>query len=411
MAHGIHHRARLGGADYFFVAVAEQARRAGVEHSLCRTVVELTGDLEQTRLNDAIVAAGLSGWRGPAELRGHPPWSRPCWQQGPVTAYGAARFPIDLSIAHSGQHTSITLSWDHGRMDARGADLLLARLDAADAGHVLPGGDADDGLSADSPISIATQLRAARWLGQAMAQVCRPPMLTLARKVETHGAKTLHRVFDFDAGQTERARSVASAAGGRFFQSTSFLAAAMLAIDRLRRKRGVSPGACVVHVPYDLRRVGATGPIFANALSFLLYRAEPSDLSSLDRLVSVLKNQMTEQLRTGAPEKFRDAMHSFLRLPLGAYARALKGSADGQVSTFCFSDVGQNIDLTTLFGLPVRGVVRFAPVPYPPGIQLVMGRSAGCLSFVLSWVQGCLSEQEAGTIEQSLRATLGGGVA
>lgn len=413
--------AALSGADYFFLALAEGARAAGVETPPCRTRVELAGELDESVLRGAVERLGLWPWLGPARLVGHASLALPRWLPGAgegapgacrcgdvtgvLEAEPARRHALELELCRHPGRTSLTVVWDHGRMDGRGAELLLASLDRA---H---GGAAPDPLALHGQPApgkgFTAGLRAMRELRDLMTKVSRPPLASLTRPVAA-GARTRYRLIELDRADSERAAGTCAAVGASFFGGTVYLAAAMLAFEVVRRRRGAAPGACVVHVPHDLRKAGARGPALTNALSFFLHRAEPEALVSTATLVKALREQMTSQLRDGTTTVFADALQAFLRLPLGAYARALRRPSGGQVSSFTFSDTGDAADLGRLFGLPVERVVRLAPVPHPPGVQVLAGRSAGRLTFTLSWLDGCLDDDEAVVFEAALRSVLAG---
>lgn len=415
--------APLSGADYFFLALAEGASAAGIETPPCRTRIELAGDLDEGVLRAAASRVGLLPWTGATRLAGHASLARPRWLPGPAAEWlvearacrcgevtgvlepePARRHGLCLEVCRHRGRTSLSVVWDHGRMDGRGAELLLASLDRAapagapvDPSVLLGASPAGKGLLAG--------LRAMRGLRDLMTTVSRPPLASLTRPV-TPGAQTRYRLIELDRAESDRAVATCAAVGGGFFKGTVYLAATMLAFEAVRRRRGAAPGACVVHVPHDLRKAGARGPVLTNALSFFLHRAEPEALGTLPGLVKTLREQMTSQLRDGTTAVFADALRAFLHLPLGMYARALARPAGGQVSSFTFSDTGDAADLGHLFGLPVERVVRLAPVPYPPGLQVLAGRSAGRLTFTVSWLDGCLADDEVAAFEAELRAVL-----
>jgi hypothetical protein len=175
----------------------------------------------------------------------------------------------------------------------------------------------------------------------------------------------------------------------------------------VRRQQGAEPATYLVPVPQDRRRRGAAGPIFSNQLSFLFYRGEPEDVASMERLVAALARQMTRQVRERVPDSFAKALDMFQRVPLGWYARLLHGPSGGQFASLFFSDTGESFrGQDSFLGAPITGIQHFAPVGFPPGVAVICSTFRACLSVVLSWVEGCLAEDEVGLLARSLRAEL-----
>jgi hypothetical protein len=160
-------------------------------------------------------------------------------------------------------------------------------------------------------------------------------------------------------------------------------------------------------VPHDLRRRGATGPIFSNQLSFLFYRLEPHLAASLTDTLGELTRQFMDQVRNRTPESFLAAMEMFKILPLDFYLHRLSRPTRGKFASFFFTDAGETCaGMRDLLGARVTAVTHLAPASRPPGLTVVFSRFRRQLTAVLSWVDDCLSTEEVNTLERGLRAAL-----
>jgi len=94
-------------------------------------------------------------------------------------------------------------------------------------------------------------------------------------------------------------------------------------------------------------------------------------------------------------------------VPLGWYARILRGPSGGQFASLFFSDTGESFcGRTSFLGAPIVGIAHLPPVPVPPGVAVVCSTFQGRLGIVLSWVEGCLAADEVDLVERTLRSEL-----
>jgi len=438
----------LTGGDYFVLALDYQMRRADMRGNVCRLVVKLDGTVDAERLRAAIRVSGTQPWLANVRFRRTLPFLKPRWrwcagnrelpvaeraapggwqpgaplppigtkQDPAVVGLRPGRSPVafDLVDGPAGGGTTLVLTWHHGIMDARGAELLLQHINAAADGeppgeHVLLGnGRLLSAAQVRAQSGWWPSLHAARQSLFLVDRVSRAPLASM--RPEGDGPfepRNLFRLISFTREETDLIIRNGDRAGAGFRRSLFFLAASARALHAVRTRRGAEPAAFLVPVPQDLRRRGAPGPVFFNHVSFLFYRAEPEHLGSMKELVATLTRQMTEQIRDRMPYSFDTAMRMFQRLPLGLYARILRGPSRGRFATFFFSDTGESFrDRQSFLGARITDIAHLAPVAFPPGIALIWTTFQGRLNVVLSWVDGCLADDEVDSVEQTLRAEL-----
>jgi len=302
-------------------------------------------------------------------------------------------------------------------MDARGAELLLRRVgnpidgesEAEAFGRPASPSDVDlPGAFVRRWLRFPSTARFARRSILHIAQASRAPIASLAPDGAARPGDAIdYRIVAFSEEETAAIDEAGERAGAGFRKSLFSLAATIRAIDAIRVRRGAPPLPMAIPVPIDLRRRGALGPTLSNHVTFLFFRVEPRQATSTGQVVSLLKEQMMDQMREGIPQSCATMMDLFRRVPLAAYARLVRRPSKGQIATFFFSDTGESCSgLETFLGHPVADAFHFAPVSRPPGVAVIFTRFRGRLAAVLSWAEGCLDESEQRLFEERLRAEL-----
>jgi len=441
----------LSGSDYFALALDHDMRRSGLAGNVCRLVVDLDGHLDAARLREAIDASGMEPWFANAAYSRRLPFIKPCWRRRgrarrlriaehvtppaprpgqpegsdlslPGGDLAIPSYPLtccfDLVHRSTGR-TSLVLTWHHGMMDARGAELLLSHINTPAEPEQLAGllfGAEPQRLHQQFRewFGVVGGLREARRSLMHVDEASHPPIASAdGNGVSRVGARNRFRILPFTQAETARVGAHGDRVGASFRHSLFYLAATVRALEAVRAGRGAGPASYLVPVPQDRRRRGAAGPVFSNRVSFFFYRAEPADVASIEALVAALARQMTDQVRRGVPDSFAKAMDMFQRVPLAWYARILHGPSGGQFASLFFSDTGHwrgaGEASPAFLGMPVVDLTHLAPVSSPPGLGVVCSTFEGRLAVVLSWVEGVLGEDEIDLMARTLRAELLGG--
>ena len=211
----------------------------------------------------------------------------------------------------------------------------------------------------------------------------------------------------FNEDETERIQKNSENLGTGFRPSLFYLASSIHAAHAVRMRHKMQPAAYMVPVPQDERKRGATGPVFANHMTFLFYRVEHEKAGSISQTISSLKNQMTSQIREEIPKSYSEMMRIFRRLPLPLYYRLLSGPTKGQVASFFFSYTGDCCSgLDRFLGHRGRNLIHYAPVTYSPGLSVVFMRFCNRLCAILSYKKHCLSGTDLSLFRQTLRSRL-----
>lgn len=435
----------LAGSDYFLLALDYQMRHAGLPGNTCRLVLSLSSLLRGAELGAALDATGLRSWLGGAMIRKRLPPFTPQWTVSdcrvgiPIVEHkitdveNPGRPPIHETMQrllrptepplvvfdlfqHASSRTTVVLSWHHSIMDAHGAELLLRLVQRAACGEAPLKNDILD----EAVFSVAKS--SGRWRGLtergqfarrslfAVDEVCRPPIASLVGPSQQQRVPSLncHERVRFTEEETRHIDNECDRSSARFCRSLYFLAAGIRAMHTVLTARGTAGhGAYVVPLPLDMRKVCSGGPVFSNHVSFLFFRAEPSYVRSFSELAGSLTSQMMNLMRSDTPNSFATALELFRHFPLHVYAKIIRGPSKGQMASFYFSDVGHSCSgMETLLGCRILDIAHFAPVTVPPGLGIVSGRFKNRIYLIISWITGCLSDQELKILIKSLRHDL-----
>jgi hypothetical protein len=97
----------------------------------------------------------------------------------------------------------------------------------------------------------------------------------------------------------------------------------------------------------------------------------------------------------------------FKPLPLGYYVRHLGQPTRGKFASLCFSDSGESCaGMSEFLGGRIQAVTHVVPTWRPPGLTVLFWSFSGRLHLLLSWVEDCLSGDEADALEHGLRSAL-----
>lgn len=434
---------RLTGADYFIHAMDRRMRRAGMPGNICRMAIRLQGGLDTELLRRRLAVSPIFDWLARVRAIRPLPVLSPMWRTAarpcvifhehdgkgvsgdeptglPTAVLGRDLRPdrnpalaLDL-VRHADAASQLVLSWHHCLMDMRGAELLLRHLDGDGATQDSPNvGDLiHPGQTGCNLLRLLRgyprQILFARGSLALINTACREPLFSLVPAAPRPGAcRNQYRVILFDEEETARMGAHCRRLNAGFRRSHFHLAAFIKALHQVATRRGDETGAYLIPVPHDVRRPGASGPIFSNQLAFLFYRIEPRLAASMTQTIGELTRQMTDQIRNRDPESFMAAMEMFKPMPLDFYIYRLGRPTRGKFASFFFSDAGETCaGMSDLLGGRMVSVSHFAPASRPPGLAVVFSRFRRRLCAVLAWVDDCMSVDEVASLEQGLRAAL-----
>lgn len=416
------------GTDWFLHAFDQGMQRRGDQGNVCHLVLRLDTPLDPNQLDKAVHRATWLHDLAALRLR-HGLLRRPTWRPDPrapavevrratldsleTLAEALPTRPIDLTrdaplwLTHlrAPDGDAVVLTFHHAAMDARGAELTLARL-----GGLLPTPRPDEvqlAVSTD-PRTLGARLRSAKLARDSVLRFSLGPLRYLAPRRLTHPARLRYRRFTLTAAQTLTVTQTAQAHGASLGAAAFLLVAVARALRDATAQRVPAGGDFLVPMPLDRRARNALGPLLGNQVSLLFYRLDRNALDDLTASVRAVLEQMRSHVRSGLPEAFETLLGMCRALPAGLLRAIVSLPTLGRMASFGFSDTGSTLQrLDRFLDLPVTDAWHLPGNLHPPGVTVICSRHGGRLSFSLAWLHGTLSDAELRDFEAGLRSLLG----
>lgn len=290
-----------------------------------------------------------------------------------------------------GARSWLLLEWVHPLMDPRGAELLIAMVDAVDRGSdgeawaaarcVVPPRDT-------RPWRLRLRL-AQRALGR-LREFGREPKHSVAGEVPADG-RVRHRRRLVRAPARQLPTTVAAVGG---------------AVADLLRARGVSMELpFVVPISVDRRRKGEPGPVIGNYVSFHFARFQPPAEDDLTATTATIRHDLVAAVRDDLVEGLWAGMNMARYYPPRHLLAPLGGR---DVASFHCADTGAMRPSTgLLFGLPIQSVSHVPCVRPQPGLGVFFSRIGDVESIVAVWVAGVVAEEEVERLLDGVERALG----
>jgi len=215
------------------------------------------------------------------------------------------------------------------------------------------------------------------------------------------------KFIEFDKSETKLIEKNAWSSGARIGQSAFYIAATAQVVNTVLTERGKKPPYLWFSVPHNQRRRGSAGHLVSNQLSFLFFKLRTEDLSNSKTAVSVLTEQLKQQIKTRIAERYVNLLNALKLMPMSIYEGMVDLASNGKVSSFGYSDLGEDkLRLSDFLGAPIEKMHHYPPVPCPPGFNVAVIKSEQRAKFVWAYFDESVSEQEANLMEKQFRDTL-----
>jgi len=148
--------------------------------------------------------------------------------------------------------------------------------------------------------------------------------------------------------------------------------------------------------------------MFFNYVSYLFYQV-PAEMAADRRgLITLLKQQMYDQVKSGFPKDLAEASLLTRIAPLPVLGKLLQLPMKGKMATFAFSHLGKSSYLhPLLMGRKVLELFHMPRVPMPPGLGFFSNYYNNRLNLVISHLDGLLRDEEISLLDQQIRAGFG----
>ena len=420
----------LSGADCFHLVLDKHAKKHGAGGNVMRKAFYFSNTLAFEKIESILKSSPVIYWLCNIKLAHGFLLKKPYWKYNDsgreiilrrhdaqneneipenilsrdITVESERFIEADLVYYPSGSCAFI-LSWNHILLDAKGTTLLFEHLNLISENKPH---NADTFFPAkEKATRIITHIRNMYKVKRFVQTSSRSPVYSIADPGTKHGdERTLNKIIPFTVDETETITANAVKAGSRFGPTLYFIACCAHVIHSLKRQKD-KPGDLWLPVPYDGRLKGAAGPLISNCVSFLFYRLNKEDLSTVPKTVTCLSDQMKTQIKDRIPQKYTMFLNMMRHIPLWLYYFLISRTGKGVFASFLYTSTGDNFnDLRSLFGDPLSKLTMTPALTFPPGLTFVFLKHDQALDVNIAYSPEIISHNELLLIAQKLKEIL-----
>jgi NRPS condensation-like uncharacterized protein len=425
----------LSGSDWVLNTLDYMMKSIMSSGNICQLVLLLDAPLTEQRLRDRLnhfvqqfpVLQGRLArdfkltpyWKIPAAVTGDlclkvsqlPEHSSPDIFMSQLARHANSPFPdgcvyLDFHLFISAERCALAMRFDHRLFDARGAEAFLNLFQKS-----------LDDASFSGDIAFASSMELTEWKCKFQAgQNVNRAIIALAQS--THQAlpykptvekSFTYRLLNFDVQETEAIYEKAYREAGYLMESPFFLAVIIQVMHELLVSRSATGSCYLIPATIDLRPgKDPLQEVFFNYVSYLFYQIPVERAGDLKELVTLLKQQMYDQVKSGLPRDLATASLLTRIVPLPLLGKLMHVPMDGKVATFAFSHLGRcSYQSHNFMGASLENIIHMPRVPASPGIGFFSSLYNGRLNLAISYVNGIISNEEAEALEIGIRKKLG----
>ncbi len=313
---------------------------------------------------------------------------------------------IAFHLFSDSQRSALSMTFDHRIFDARGAESFLNLFQQS----------LDDGkLSGDITFTSSQELT--EWMGKFLAgRSVNRRIIALSKSAprsfpfppgRDRGFR--YRLISLDERQTKRLYECAYSEAGYLMESTFLLGCVIQSVHDLLKNAPGSGTSYLIPVSMDLRPgKELLQECFFNHVSYLFYQIPMAEADDSKRLLTILKQQMYEQVKSGFPKDLAQASLLTRIAPLPLLGKLLHIPLKGKMATFVFSHLGKSSYQSPEFmGRTIGNLFHMPRVPVPPGLGFFSNYFQGRLNLVISHLDGLLQDIELQKLEAGIRKRFG----
>lgn len=315
---------------------------------------------------------------------------------------------VDFHLFTSGERAALAMRFDHRLFDARGAESFLQLFhkslhDASFCGDITF-------TSSMELTEWKSKFLAGRNVNRAVIALAQATTRSLPLPpVPVKGCR--YRLLTFDREETAVIYEKAYRDAGYLMESPFLLAVITRALHELGDQRTGSGSCYLIPATVDLR----TGKqplqeIFFNHVSYLFYQIPVERVANFKELITLVKQQMYAQVKSGFAKDLATASLLTRIAPLALLARLLYFPMKGKIASFAFSHLGKSsFQADELMGSPIANIYHMPRVPVQPGLGFFSSLYREQLTLVISFLDGILADEEVDKLAAGIRRGLGVG--
>ena len=188
--------------------------------------------------------------------------------------------------------------------------------------------------------------------------------------------------------------------------SSILMAACCLSLKNLLVKRNEKPREFVFQQPFVVTPKKEPPYILGNRFSFVHYRLQPEQVTSLSEIEYEINRQTFQQIRDRVPQKFLE-LQSVLRLVnLRLHLLMISLPARGKLTSFAYSFVDETKVIDRFANCEITNIVNIPPVMRKPPVTFGFVYYDSRLRIEVCYDKNTLSKDEAELLLNSIKGIL-----
>ncbi len=432
----VQNRRYLTGIDWMIGALDDMSHRATGGGNSFQIVLELKGAFDDDRFqrgaesflrqfpalggNSARDWTGAPYWKIPSRAKSTPLMLEffrieecalsAALEHSANTRFLESRIHLALRVFHITETRHVlAVQFDHRLFDATGAEAFL------DLFHRwLTGEDCRvrvDAISLKEPAHLRDWMQkfeAGKQLIRMVRKFAESKLCVLSRPAPLAGRRIKFAVIEFDAAETRAIAARASREAGFLMFLPYTLAGSLEALAPAFARHGDAGDDFVVSVSVDLRTPDtAPARLFFNHLSFLFFQIPKVLVGDRPKVLSLLRSQMYEQVKSGFPKALYESSMLMRLAPLPLLSRGMLRPLRGEFASFGFTCVGKSGYPFDRFGeAELVNLIHMPLVPVPPGLGFFINQFGSKMNAVLTYMDGMLDDEDIREFRETIRRLL-----
>lgn len=412
--------ASLSGSDYFHLLIDRKMKRFGMSGNISRIHFELDENIDLRKVESSI--RQNSTFQKVRSIQYQFRWPRfPLWKDGKPSeknleiheGISMSQFSstilnkqvdnetglvwIDLCAQEDGTKHAV-ISMHHALFDHQGMVNFIEALNNNFSGPLYRESEPGNTwrMMVNGAVMNYNLFRRSVWNFGSLFQKNRPVSIT-----------PQYQVLKFSEAETESITKNAWEAGSRVGQSTFYVSVVARALQQLFTDRGQHSPNLWFSIPHNQRRLGTSGHLVSNKLSFLFFNLSSAELETTQETISSVLQQVKEQIKFRSADKYVDMMKVMRIIPMPIYEGMVSVPSKGKLSSFGYSDLGEDkLTMSAFCGAKIKSVHRYPPVPSPPGFNVATLKKQDGLELILGYGKELITEQEMSILISNLKTGL-----
>jgi hypothetical protein len=313
---------------------------------------------------------------------------------------------LAFHLVNGVNHCAIAMAFDHRIFDARGAESFLNLFNQS-----LHNNSSYSDIAFKSSAELTEWKRkflAGRNINRRLIALSKSAPRALPVKTGSDKGFT-YRLISFTEEETAAIYDDAYREAGYLMESPYLLSVITKAMHALLRQMSGDGSSYVIPVTIDARNgKDPLQEIFFNHLSYLFYQIPVEQADNLKGLISMFKQQMYDQVKSGFPGDLAEASLLTRIAPLRLFGKIMHIPLKGRIATFAFSHLGRSsYESDDFMGVRVNNLFHMPRVPAPPGLGFFSNYYNKKLNIVISCLDGLLGDDKTLMLESEIRKGFG----